>query len=717
MVSNEERKAWGYPESPISGVIAKVCYSKGSWAAVRITTNDGATIGASGTIVSPKEGYRIEAEGEYEKDPKYGLQFKVSHSVINEPETEEGIISYLSSGFIKGIGPHLAHAIVRKFKKNTYWVIENDPKKLMEIPGISKTKMEEIARVHAENHVYRDLYNYLNGEVTTHQIEIIYRKYGANAVKCIKENPYRMIYDLDGIGFKKADKLALAAGLKKDSLERVSAAIVYTLKVLSQEGHCFCSVASMDEHLQELVNNEKFVREEDLVPLDRIADALIEEVAAERIIIEEERVYLKYLYMAEKGCARMLASMASSPPAWKVPEWDIQKAIESSERDTGFIFDQSQIDAVKSALSNRVSAITGGPGTGKTTIQQAILTAWNRSNVLLMAPTGKAARRMTEVTGYPAQTIHRALLQSKASPCLIIVDEASMIDLSLAYDLLLTFGQYGNNQIVFIGDVDQLPPIGPGNFFRDLLLSPVIPSVRLKLSYRNSGSIAQNAEKVNTGQSSAMFVEDDSFSFLKRSKEESGETMVQEYLELLKKYTVRDIACIVPMKKRSTTASQTLNKIIRDHVNPATDKNTIPGCDFRVGDRVMRLVNDTERDIYNGDIGLITDWDDLKNALRMETDDGREAWYSPKETDSLTLAYAMTIHKSQGSEYKAVLIAQGTEHYILLQRNLLYTAITRASEKVILIGDKKAVNTSIGTVKAVERNSILRKRISEEMTR
>ncbi len=701
----------------ITGVIKKVYSSKENWASISVLDeNSQQLIKAAGKIISPVEGNTIVLEGKIENNHIYGEQFKVTSSKM-EINTKEGIINFLSSGFIKGVGPARAKKIVDTFGLNTIKVIEENPEKLTEIQGISAARANTISEMCRYNKAYLQLIELLGNGATDYQIKCIYKKYGDKSVEKIKENPYDLIYAIDGFGFIKADNIAKASGISPKDSRRLAAAITYTLKVLSEAGHCYCCCDELETHMKNIIPD---------IDTGTLSDVICSEIKEGRIVLEEDRIYTKELWVCETKSAEMIVSLLKSEKLKKIPDARIAVAVREIEKKTGYELGERQKEAIKTAVNNRICVITGGPGTGKTTIIQGFIKAWNDTNLLLAAPTGRAARRMEEVTGIKAVTIHSMLLEIqymsseelKNMHVCVIVDEASMIDISLAYRLL-KFITESNSSLVLIGDIDQLPPIGPGNFFRDLVQSPCVPTVCLELSYRQKGKIALNAKRINMGESANKYIYDESFCFIDTPKEEVHSKAIEEYMKLLEEYPLQDVCCITPIRKNSAngkklTSADALNEALRERLNPLKSVNKqLNGCRFRIGDRVMQLQNDNDRMISNGDCGFVEDIDEEANVLTVRMDDGRKAEYTPAETKMLTLAYATTVHKAQGSEYSAVIVLQCWEHYKMLERSLFYTAVTRAKKKVIIIGQEKAINYAVKTVPSLIRHTQLKIKIGK----
>jgi len=708
----------------VTGRIERVFGTGNHWASLVIKGTDGRTYRAAGKIDSPVVGYDITVQGEKANHPVYGEQIQVQSSTVRQATSEDGIVKYLSE-FIKGIGPALAAKLVKEFGSNTLHIIEADPARLVRVSGITPDKAEKIHGSHMESKAFFELTEFFGDRATAHQIEKIFEEFKSEGIKKIKENPYIIIYRVDGIGFTIADRLAQSSGIAKNDPRRIGAAIVYVLKTIAADGHCFCRIESMEQLIHKTCGS---------VPTDTVSEVLVDEIQnGTLVLVDGDKIYWKEIYDAEQDCAVYLKELLESLPVAKMTPAILDEAVREFEIQNGFELVSQQKDAISISMRNRVSVITGGPGSGKTTIIQGIVAAWKKAtgqslfwepkvpnNVVLCAPTGKAARRISEVTGLKASTIHRLVFVGDTPEnALVVVDEASMLDIQLAARLLRKIRH--NCQVVFVGDVDQLPPIGPGSFFKDLIGSPRIPMATLDVSHRNSGDIAKFAQMINHGSSPLAYKDeiqkdDSDFQYIPVNKETAQKTMIEMFLAMTQKYGVTDVLCVTPIRQKgkSHTASETLCEMIRELVNPPIPgAKTLAGCAFREGDRVMYWENDDKKEISNGDCGTVTRIDTDRKMVSVQFDNGRLVEMTTNETQDMSLAYAMSVHKAQGSEAKAVIISQCWEDYYRLNRALLYTAVTRAREKVILIGDDNAVHAAIRNVDEKIRNSRLKLLLSQ----
>lgn len=671
-------------------------------------------------VYKPTVGMKLELEGDFEES-KYGPQFVAKTATVSL-EDENSMMSILTSGFIKGIGPALAAKIVGKFGKNTKKIIENDWNRLVEISGISPAKAVSIHTAFKDSAQFFELLAFFGGQATDHQIAAIYEEFGKDSVNVIKKNPYKLI-KIDGFGFKRVDALACKMGLDKNDPKRVNAAIIHALKTIGDEGDCYCPLDSLAGKIRELID--------DIVLKDEVfVDELLALVKSKDItIVDETKVYLQQLYFCEKSCADFVKDHLGVPERF-YNAIRVDKSLDETEDKLGLELEGKQRRAVHESLKNSFSVITGGPGTGKTTVINALIDAFescggNRGDVVLMAPTGRASRRMKEATQLEASTIHafRASIKVRENAVdrfsrrkvMFIIDESSMIDITVGqmlFDCISMCKRKADKVwVVMIGDIDQLPPIGPGNLFRDLVQSPKVPTTMLEFSHRFGGAIASNSTKVKRGEGINAFVYDSSFNLTSTKKEDTCDAVVNAYIEAIKKYPQKEVQIIVPMKKRSYTAANDLNEIIKSKVNPPREDSPefeVGNRSFRLNDRVMQTSNRKDLDVFNGDCGTVVG---ISNVLEVLLDDGRTITYSRNDAMTLTLAFAITIHKSQGSEYAVVITAFTKEHYVMLQRNLLYTAFTRAKKELKVFCDPVAINMAIGNNPAISRNTDFKKQL------
>lgn len=708
----------------LTGVIVKINSVKKDFASIKVMEDNTYKIyNVAGRIYEPKVDMRIIAEGEAYIHPVFGQQFKVDTCRLEIPKTAEAVIDYLSSGLITGVGETLARRIVDHFGPNVVEeIIEKTPARLAEVKGISPAKAQTIAKCHSANFVYQEL---AAMKLSPSQIHKLYDQYGPNAVTILKTNPYLPVYEIDGFGFKTVDAIALKNGVAPDSSRRIAAAITFSLTQIGEDGHCWCHVDNLAELIDKLLPD---------VSDEKIADQIIEELKKGTIIQEDERVYARSLYWAEVSTAKGLVSMVQSTSKLlaqnKLPVSDkqIESAIWEMELAEGFELEKMQKQAVACALKNRICVITGGPGTGKSTITSAIVKGWMKQyprgedpdeHIVLCAPTGRAARRASELSGVTGETIQRILArhayEEDEDTKLFILDEASMLDIRIASRLIELVKD--KHFLVLIGDVDQLPPIGPGHFFRDCVQSAFIPTVQLTLSHRQKGKIAVNANRINMGEGfHALNLDDPSFKFVYANKQQVQAEVIRQYMGLLQRgYTLQDICCVVPIRKpgRSQTSADDLNWLIREMVNPPPEDvpEDFKNEDLRPGDRVMNTENDYDRQVFNGDCGVVYSVNKTLGITTVLMDDGRYVDYNKHVASFLILAYVTTVHKAQGSEYKAVVVAQNMEHAYMLQRNLLYTALTRAKNELILVGEPRAIDIAVQKIPALERNTCLKERV------
>jgi exodeoxyribonuclease V alpha subunit len=663
----------------------------------------------------------ITGSGDWVNDRTHGQQFKARFLRTSTPTSVEGIEKYLASGMIRGIGPVYAKKLLRAFGETVFDVIEAQPDRLREVDGIGPVRANRIAVAWAEQKVVREIMVFLHSHgVGTARAARIYKTYGADAIQVMSENPYRLARDIRGIGFKTADAIAMKLGIDKTAMIRVRPGISYALTEAMDEGHCGLPVAELTPLAEKLLD----------VPQDLIRTALDLELADGTVIADRlgglDCVFLAGLHRAEQAIAERLSTLIKGKLPW--PPIDPGKAIPWIEQRTGLTLAESQGAAVRMALASKVLVITGGPGVGKTTIVNTILRILTAKSVrlLLCAPTGRAAKRMNEATGLEAKTIHRLLevdpkgggfRRDDTNPLdcdLLVVDETSMVDVLLMNALLKAVPDKA--ALLIVGDVDQLPSVGPGQVLADMIASGAIPVVRLTEVFRQAAKsrIIVNAHRINQGvipdlrkpeaESDFYFVE-----------AEEPETAVARIIELVKTRIprrfgldpIRDIQLLCPMN-RGGVGARSLNIELQAALNPAGERKVERfGWTFAPGDKVMQIENDYDKEVYNGDIGYVEDVEPDDGELIAKFD-GRSVTYGFGDLDTLVPAYAATIHKSQGSEYPAVVIPVMTQHYTMLQRNLLYTGVTRGKRLVVLVGQKKAVAIAVRGISGRRRWSKLR---------
>jgi exodeoxyribonuclease V alpha subunit len=662
----------------------------------------------------------VQASGNWTNDRTHGVQFRASFLKATAPTTIEGIEKYLGSGMIRGIGPIYAKKLVRAFRDAVFDVIEQEPGRLREVTGIGPKRAERIVGGWAEQKVIREIMLFLhsNGVGTSRAVRI-YKTYGSDAVQLISENPYRLARDIRGIGFRTADQIAAKLGIEKTALIRVRAGIAYALTEAMDEGHCGLPAEGLIPLTQTLLE----------VPTELVETALGLELEGGAVIaddLESHRcVFLAGLYRAEREIAEKLKTLAIGRAPW--PAIDADKAIPWVEQRTKLVLADSQREAVRVALVSKVLAITGGPGVGKTTLVNSILKILlvKTTAIALCAPTGRAAKRLSESTGLEAKTIHRLLetdprtggfRRNEEAPLdcdLLVVDETSMVDVTLMRAVLRALPTRA--ALLLIGDVDQLPSVGPGQVLSDIIASGAVSVVRLTEIFRQAAEsrIVTNAHRINQGQMPDLApAEGGDFYFVDAAEPEEG---VRKFLAIVQDripkrfglHPIRDIQVLCPMN-RGGLGARSLNIELQNALNPPGEVRIERfGWTFCPDDKVMQIENDYDKEVYNGDLGVVSRIDIEESELTADFE-GREVVYGFAELDELVLAYATTIHKSQGSEYPAVVIPLTTQHYPMLQRNLVYTGVTRGKRLVVLVGQRKALAIAVKGSRAGQRWSKLR---------
>ena len=689
-----------------------------------------------GNLMAPTPGEILKLKGEWANHPKYGEQFKIAQYKTTVPASVYGIQKYLGSGLIKGIGPVMAKRIVNKFGEQTLDIIEDEIDKLGQIAGIGTKRIRMIREAWDDQKEIRDVMLFLQGHgVSSGYATKIFKQYGNRSIQVVKENPYRLATDIFGIGFVTADHIAAKLGFDQNSQLRAEAGILYVLHQLADEGNVYYPYEPFLNKCKEILEVEEgiIVKAIDAIAINsKIVIEKINEGAGE--LKENMGVYLAKFHVTETGIARQIKALIEAPKS--IRSFDSSKAASWVQEKLSIDLAKNQVQALRSAAENKALVITGGPGVGKTTLVNSIMKIFSglRVRIMLAAPTGRAAKRMSEATGYGAKTIHRLLEYSiqkggfqKDSEhpleCdLIIVDEASMIDTILMYHLLKAIPLKAT--FILVGDVNQLPSVGAGNVLRDIITSGVIPVVRLNEIFRQAkeSQIIVNAHKINNGilPSFTPSGPKDDFYFI---EQEDPENVLRIILELVSDRVPRrfgfdpvdDIQVLSPMHK-GTVGTGNLNTELQRWLNLRKDGVTRGNRAFRTGDKVMQIKNNYDKEVFNGDIGRIARIDPELREVNISFD-GRNIPYDFTDLDEIVLAYAVSVHKSQGSEYPAVIIPILTQHYILLQRNLIYTAVTRGRKLVIVIGTRKALSIGVKNDKTRKRYTFLEQRLRSSGSR
>ncbi len=684
-----------------------------------------------GNLMAPMPGEILKMRGEWANHPIYGEQFKIVHYKTAVPASVYGIQKYLGSRLIKGIGPVMAKRIVRKFGKKTLDIIENDIEKLSEVDGIGKKRIGMIKKAWDEQKEIREVMLFLQTHgVGSGYATKIFKQYGDHSIEMVKNNPYRLATDIFGIGFITADSIALKLGFSKNSELRAEAGILYILNQLADEGHVYYPYEALVIKCHEVLG----------VDANIIINAFSTISQDNRIVIEDlnekidefkennKAVYLAKFHVCETSISTRLKILINAPKS--IRKIDSDKAIEWIQKRLAIRLATKQVDAIKCAVKNKVMVITGGPGTGKTTIINAILKIFSglKIKIMLAAPTGRAAKKMSETTGHEAKTIHRMLEYSiqkggfqkneeKPLDCdLLVLDEASMIDTILMHYLLKAVPPKAT--LILVGDVNQLPSVGAGNLLNDIISSGAVPTVELNEIFRQAkaSQIILNAHKINNGilPSFENDVPMNDFYFI---RQEDPQKVLEIILELTNTRIprrfgldpVEDIQVLTPMH-RGVVGAVNLNIELQKKLNPRQDDIIRGDRSFRVNDKVMQIRNNYDKEVFNGDIGKITSilTDDQEVIIAFES---RYVTYDFSDLDEIALAYAVSVHKSQGSEYPAVVIPILTQHYVLLQRNLIYTAVTRGRDLVVMVGTPKALAIGVNNDKTQKRFTYLKHRL------
>ncbi len=686
-----------------------------------------------GNMVNPVPGEFVELEGKWITHPKFGDQFQVNQYKTLVPATQGGIQKYLGSGLIKGIGPVMAKRIVKKFGINSLDIIEKNIHELAKVEGIGKKRIEMIKEAWEEQKEVRSVMLFLQSHgVSTAYAAKIFKNYGQDAIAIVKENPYRLARDIFGIGFLTADNIAEKLGIGKKAPQRIEAGLEYVLNQLADEGHVCFPYLELCTKVEEMLEVER----------DLVVQAIADSFQADRIVIEDinadtdgfkennKLVFLKQFHVCETSISRRLSTLKTFPKT--IRKIDVDKAVEWVNGQIKIQFAPKQEEAIRRSLDQKIMIITGGPGTGKTTIINAIIKILKAAGakIKLAAPTGRAAKRMSEATWERAQTIHRMLdysmqifgfKKNDKNPLkcdALIIDEASMIDTVLMHHLLKAIPKGAT--LILVGDVYQLPSVGPGNVLNDLISSKCFHTVKLDTIFRQAQKslIVVNAHRINSGEFPIMPKENKSSNFYFIQKEEP-EDILSTIIDLVKTripkrfghHPLNDIQVLTPMH-RGIIGAANLNIELQRVLNPKGIVFNRGNREFRVSDKIMQIKNNYDKHTYNGDIGCIEKIDFTDQKVMLDFD-GRQVEYDFSSMDEIVHAYAVSIHKSQGSEYPVVVIPVATQHYVLLQRNLIYTAVTRGKKLVVLVGTKRALGMAISTVKSFKRHTRLEYRLNQ----
>lgn len=713
----------GEPAEVLAGLVERVVFHnpENGFCVLRVEARghrEPVTIVGHAALISAGE--FIQASGNWANDRSRGVQFRAAFLKATQPTSKEAIEKYLASRMIRGIGPVYAKKLVAAFGDGVFEVIENNPGRLRRVPGIGAKRAQQIVKDWAEQRAIREIMLFLHDHgVGTARAVRIYKTYGNDALKLISENPYRLARDIRGIGFASADRIAMRLGIEKAATIRVRAGISHALAEAMDDGHCGLPAEELVPLAEKLLE----------VPAAMIETALALEIEAGAVVADEVEgrrcLFLAALYRAERDIAVKLKALAAGNPPW--PEIEAQKAIPWVEQRTGLALADSQKQAIRTALSAKVMVITGGPGVGKTTLVNSILKVLlaKKLRVALCAPTGRAAKRLSDSTGLEAMTIHRLLEADPQSggfrrdedqplDCdLLVIDETSMVDVPLMRAVLRALPD--GAALLLVGDVDQLPSVGPGQVLADIIASGAVPVVRLTEIFRQAAEsrIVLNAHRINEGEMPDLAAaEGGDFYFVEAGEPEDA---VNKLIAIVKERIprrfgldpVRDIQVLSPMN-RGGLGARALNLELQQALKPPGELRIERfGQVFGPGDKVMQIENDYDKEVYNGDLGIVSRIDMEAGEVTVDFD-GRAVEYASGDMDELVLAYATTIHKSQGSEYPAVVIPLATEHYPMLQKNLVYTGITRGKRLVVLVGQRRALAIALGGGQAKRRWSKLR---------
>jgi exodeoxyribonuclease V alpha subunit len=735
---NLARRSESGSEETLEGTVERIVYSgsDGEFTVARLklaARTEPVTI--VGSLLGVPAGASLRVSGRFETNARFGEQFRIASYTEVAPSTLEGIRRYLGSGLIKGIGPEFAGRIVDRFGIETLEVLDRDPGRISEVPGIGPTRARTIRAAWSAQREVHSVMVFLQGHgVSPAFAARIYRRYGVGALKLVRENPYRLAFDVWGIGFLSADKLASALGIGSESEPRLEAGVRHVLGEAASDGHVFVPRARLVRQAAALLEVSEQLAAEALERLARAGDVAIDTSVSASLGASmnageaaEAAVYDTALYRAEVAVAAGLRRLLDAKAAASVT-LDVERALAWYEQTVGITLARQQREAVRLALTGKVAVVTGGPGVGKTTIVRGIVAILARKglHVALAAPTGRAAKRLSDATGAPAATLHRLLEWRPAEAqfgrnagrpldCdVLVVDEASMLDVRLAADLLgaLPVGA----RLVLVGDVDQLPSVGPGTVLRDVIASGAVPTVRLTEIFRQAAEslIVVNAHRIHDGEMPELrgTGEARDFFFLEEEDPARAAELIRDLVSvrLPRRYQMapQEIQVLAPMHRGELGAGN-LNHVLQEALTAGAPGVERGARSFRVGDKVMQIRNDYDKEVWNGDIGVVEQVGGEEVIIRFED---RPVGYQADELDELVLAYAATVHKSQGSEYPAVVIPVHTQHYVMLQRNLLYTAVTRGKRLVVLVGTRKALALAVRNAEVAARCSGLADRLA-----
>lgn len=733
--NNPEKIQNADSQSELEGRIEKITYSNEETgytvAKLRIKGyHDPVTV--VGNIISPIPGEILSVKGNWVKHPRFGQQFKVDTHTIKIPATIDGIRKYLGSGLIKGIGPVMADRIVKKFGTNTLDIIEHHVNDLTKVEGLGPKRVKMIEKAWMDQKEIRDVMIFLQAHgVGSGYAAKIFKQYGHGSITVVTKNPYKLATDIFGIGFNSADKIANKLGFDRQSPLRIEAGILYIMNQLAEEGHVYYPYDPLVERCGDIlgVNRDNIINA--FGPLAQDNRIVIEKLEQEQgqHRSKQKAIYLTRFHVSETGAAENLSRLLSSQK--RIREIDEDRALQWVGKKIKLNLAKKQIEAIKTAITKKVIVITGGPGTGKTTIINAVIKIYEKlgARILLAAPTGRASRRMSEATHYPAKTIHRILefslqkggfQRNQEKPLevdVLILDEVSMVDIILMHHLLKAIPE--NTTLIMVGDVNQLPSVGPGSVLKDIIGSGRIPVVELKEIFRQAGEsrIITNAHRINSGlipefEGEGKGLED--FYFIEQEDQDKVLKIIKELagIRIPARFglnPVDDIQVLAPMHK-GIVGTGNLNRTLQEELNPSKEMIVRGDRIFKPNDKVMQVRNNYEKEVFNGDIGRITSIDPLNQEI-IVTFEGVPVSYDYTELDEITLAYAISVHKSQGSEYPAVVIPILSQHYVLLQRNLIYTAVTRGKKLVVIVGGKKALAMGIKNSKTMRRYTYLSERL------